>query len=96
MSVKGLKRQFVLFFLDYLKIDNRWCRSNEEENGFEYKNLKEAKEACRKTKHCKMIYDVQSENKRFILCGTKSIATPSYSEKSAVYFKCKCKIDIFS
>lgn len=79
---------FTFDFIDFVKIDNKWCKTNLNEQDVQYNTLEEAKNACFNDKKCKLLYDVQSKNETFIICGT-AVTQKSNNEGSSLYMKCR-------
>ena len=81
-------RKFIYVFthLDYVKTNDKWCGGNINGN---YNNLVDAKNACNQKTNCNAFYDIKSDNKSFVLCGSLSIMKQSDYLKSSLNTKCK-------
>ena len=87
-----------LLFRDYVEMENKWCGPK---LGKEYPRLLDAQTACDQDRNCRMFYDIKSENKAFVLCGSDSYYDNLYNNfnyyevkrseflRSRLYMKCK-------
>ena len=76
---------------DFVKTENKWC---EPQVDTIKSSLKNAEKACNDARDCKMIYDLQSTNKTFGICGASSVIKNSEVFGSSLYAKCNFLIDI--
>ena len=87
-----------LLFRDYVEMENKWCGPK---LGKEYQRLLDAQTACDQDRNCRMFYDLKSENKAFVLCGSDSFYDNLYNNfnyyevkrseflRSRLYMKCE-------
>ena len=69
----------------YKVLENSWC---EPQKTKEYLTFQEAADACNIDDECSMLYDIQSKNKTFVLCGATYTIKSSEVLRSSVYKKC--------
>ena len=74
----------ILSLPDYKIIDNQFCK--EQKDG-EYLSLLEARKACDLDAACSMFYDLESQNKRYLLCGYGGEIQSSPIFRSRLYTK---------